>query len=117
MMMTFSIMVLIILIASIMMIMNIIISKKKKLDREKTSPFECGFDPLSSTRTPFSLRFYLISIIFLIFDIEIIILFPLMPSLWGSSPMTWLFSFMFFSIILIWGLYIEWNEGSLFWMT
>nr|YP_009180578.1 NADH dehydrogenase subunit 3 [Calameuta filiformis]ALM04134.1 NADH dehydrogenase subunit 3 [Calameuta filiformis] len=104
------------LLTTIMMIMNIIISKKKYLDREKSSPFECGFDPLSTPRTPFSLRFYLISIIFLIFDIEIVILFPLMPSMWFSNPMIWLLMFMTFSILLIWGVFIEWNDGSLMWM-
>nr|YP_009180591.1 NADH dehydrogenase subunit 3 [Calameuta idolon]ALM04147.1 NADH dehydrogenase subunit 3 [Calameuta idolon] len=104
------------LITTIMLMMNIIISKKKYMDREKSSPFECGFDPLSSPRTPFSLRFYLISIIFLIFDIEIVILFPLMPTMWYSNPLIWLTMFMIFSILLIWGVYIEWNDGSLFWM-
>nr|YP_009328037.1 NADH dehydrogenase subunit 3 [Trachelus tabidus]APC92680.1 NADH dehydrogenase subunit 3 [Trachelus tabidus] len=100
----------------IMMSMNIIISKKKMMDREKSSPFECGFDPISSPRTPFSLRFYLISIIFLIFDIEIVILFPLIPSMWFSNPMIWIFMFLIFSVLLIWGVYIEWNDGSLYWM-
>nr|UYA96525.1 NADH dehydrogenase subunit 3 [Syrista sp. 1 GYN-2021c] len=104
------------LISLIMILINMSISKKKMSDREKSSPFECGFDPLSSTRTPFSLHFYLISIIFLIFDIEIIILFPLIPAMWFSNPLTWMTTILMFSMILIGGLYIEWNEGSLFWM-
>nr|ARO34937.1 NADH dehydrogenase subunit 3 [Pachycephus cruentatus] len=116
MMLISSLFLLITIIIMIMLIMNLIISKKMHSHREKASPFECGFDPLSSTRTPFSLRFYLISIIFLIFDIEIIILFPLIPSMWFSNPLIWLTSILLFSLILIWGIYIEWNDGSLYWM-
>nr|ARO34925.1 NADH dehydrogenase subunit 3 [Janus compressus] len=106
----------IILLISIMLILNFYISKKKCMDREKSSPFECGFDPISSTRAPFSLRFYLISVIFLIFDIEIIILFPMIPSLWFSNPMNWLITSLLFSLMLIMGIFIEWKEGSLYWM-
>nr|YP_010596815.1 NADH dehydrogenase subunit 3 [Stenocephus fraxini]WAK85074.1 NADH dehydrogenase subunit 3 [Stenocephus fraxini] len=113
-MMTTSLMIIIIIM--IMLTLNFIISKKKMSDREKSSPFECGFDPLNSARNPFSLRFYLISLIFLIFDIEIIILFPLIPTMWFSNPLTWITNFFIFTFILILGIYIEWNEGSLFWM-
>nr|YP_636913.1 NADH dehydrogenase subunit 3 [Lophiomus setigerus]UIP57064.1 NADH dehydrogenase subunit 3 [Lophius litulon]BAC23288.1 NADH dehydrogenase subunit 3 [Lophiomus setigerus] len=84
-------------------------------DQEKLSPFECGFDPLGSARLPFSLRFFLVAILFLLFDLEIALLLPL-P--WGDqliSPLTtfqWAATIIF---LLTLGLVYEWKQGGLEW--
>nr|QJQ37609.1 NADH dehydrogenase subunit 3 [Graphium parus] len=105
----------IIIISNIFMILSMILSKKSFMDREKNSPFECGFDPKSSARLPFSLHFFLITVIFLIFDIEIALIFPFITSfnLVNIIPLTKI-SF-FFLIMLLIGLYHEWNQNMLNW--
>nr|QNV11696.1 NADH dehydrogenase subunit 3 [Phyllodromia melanocephala] len=105
----------IILISTIMMLMASILSKKMISDREKSSPFECGFDPKSSSRLPFSLRFFLIAIIFLIFDVEIALILPMVLILNFSNLIMWSITSMIFIMILLLGLYHEWNQGALNW--
>nr|AIW06216.1 NADH dehydrogenase subunit 3 [Siphlonurus sp. MT-2014] len=107
--------IILILITSIVMILASLLSKKSIIDREKSSPFECGFDPKSSSRLPFSLRFFLIAVIFLIFDVEIALLLPLIILLPVASPEVWFYVGGFFLFILIIGLYHEWNQGALDW--
>nr|QHB76137.1 NADH dehydrogenase subunit 3 [Pagrus caeruleostictus] len=84
-------------------------------DYEKLSPYECGFDPLGSARLPFSLRFFLVAILFLLFDLEIALLLPL-P--WGdqlSSPLlTLLWAFAVLALLTL-GLIYEWLQGGLEW--
>lgn len=96
-----------------MLTLGVLVNKKTSLDREKSSPFECGFDPLNSSRTPFSIRFFVITLIFLIFDVEITLLLPVV-FLNISSIRTYLV--IFFSFILIIGVFYEWKEGALRWI-
>nr|ASA69168.1 NADH dehydrogenase subunit 3 [Clavigralla tomentosicollis] len=98
-----------------LMIICTIISKTSIMDREKMSPFECGFDPKSSARTPFSLQFFLIAILFLIFDIEIAIILPMVITMKTSNIMSWALTMSIFIMILILGLYFEWKNGMLEW--
>lgn len=105
----------ILVISNIIIILASILSKKSFYDREKNSPFECGFDPKRSSRLPFSLRFFLITIIFLIFDVEIVLIFPIIPLLINAKLIDWFLTSLFFIIILMLGLFHEWNQGALEW--
>nr|YP_010484498.1 NADH dehydrogenase subunit 3 [Omphisa fuscidentalis]UVW80023.1 NADH dehydrogenase subunit 3 [Omphisa fuscidentalis] len=107
--------IIIIIIANIMMFLSIILSKKSFFDREKNSPFECGFDPKSSARIPFSLHFFLITMIFLIFDVEIALIFPIINLFKLTNFVIWSKISFFFITILLLGLYHEWNQNMLNW--
>nr|AND96622.1 NADH deshydrogenase subunit 3 [Euoniticellus intermedius] len=108
---------LILLICNLLSMLSTILSKKTFMDREKSSPFECGFDPKSSSRMPFSLYFFLIAIIFLIFDVEITLLIPLIMTVKMSNLMNFSLVFIFFISILLYGLYYEWYQGALTWTS
>uniref|UniRef100_UPI0030FEDF26 NADH dehydrogenase subunit 3 n=1 Tax=Cynoscion leiarchus TaxID=278770 RepID=UPI0030FEDF26 len=84
-------------------------------DHEKLSPYECGFDPLGTARLPFSLRFFLVAILFLLFDLEIALLLPL-P--WGDQLVSPLLTFLWATAVLVLltlGLIYEWLQGGLEW--
>nr|YP_009973288.1 NADH dehydrogenase subunit 3 [Chinapotamon maolanense]QNH92739.1 NADH dehydrogenase subunit 3 [Chinapotamon maolanense] len=103
------------LFSTIIMVITSILAKKTISDREKNSPYECGFDPKGSSRLPFSLRFFLIAVIFLIFDVEITLLLPIAPVINLSNIFSWLSTIIFFLIMLLLGLYYEWYQGALEW--
>nr|YP_009351319.1 NADH dehydrogenase subunit 3 [Pericapritermes dolichocephalus]AQP27161.1 NADH dehydrogenase subunit 3 [Pericapritermes sp. 4 TB-2017]AQP29242.1 NADH dehydrogenase subunit 3 [Pericapritermes dolichocephalus] len=104
-----------ILLSSAIMVLTTLLSKKMNEDREKSSPFECGFDPKNSARLPFSSRFFLIAVIFMIFDVEIALLIPMPITMYTSNIKAWMTVSSVFLLILIIGLYHEWNQGSLEW--
>nr|YP_004222544.1 NADH dehydrogenase subunit 3 [Micromelo undatus]ABK92262.1 NADH dehydrogenase subunit 3 [Micromelo undatus] len=84
---------------------------------EKNTPFECGFDPLSNMRAPFSTRFFLLVVLFLIFDVEVALLFPILSVLASSSTVPLMISLFLFLVILLVGMFHEWNEGALDWVS
>nr|WNH37147.1 NADH dehydrogenase subunit 3 [Melanonus zugmayeri] len=84
-------------------------------DYEKLSPYECGFDPLGSARLPFSLRFFLIAILFLLFDLEIALLLPLPWSNQLANPiLTFSWTACVLTLLTL-GLIYEWLQGGLEW--
>nr|WMY23968.1 NADH dehydrogenase subunit 3 [Mimeutermes sorex] len=115
MMMTTTTALVTIILSAAIMVLATLISKKMNEDREKSSPFECGFDPKNSARLPFSSRFFLIAVIFMIFDVEIALLLPMPITMFTSSMKSWMMISSVFLLILIIGLYHEWNQGSLEW--
>nr|QOV03328.1 NADH dehydrogenase subunit 3 [Simulium equinum] len=117
MFLTFIMASVIFIISVVVMGLASILSKKAVVDREKSSPFECGFDPINSARLPFSLRFFLIAIIFLIFDVEIALILPTVMIMNTSNLIWWSSTTLFFIFILLVGLYHEWNQGALNWSS
>lgn len=104
-----------VLLSILVLVIGLLMSYRRYKDREKSRPFECGFDPKRSARIPFSTRFFLLAVIFLVFDIEIAIILP--APLLSSFSMNYelITGFIPFIIILILGLLHEWREGSLNW--
>ena len=94
-------------------ILNYVLAPKKP-DPEKLSPYECGFEPFEDSRMEFDIRFYLVAILFIIFDLEIAFLFPWAISL-GKIGLFGFFSMMIFLGILTVGFIYEWKKGALDW--
>ena len=90
------------------------ISSPKKPDPEKLSAYECGFEPFNDSRMEFDVRFYLVAILFIIFDLEIAFLFPWAISL-GNLGALGFWSMMIFLFILTIGFIYEWKKGALDW--
>jgi NADH-quinone oxidoreductase subunit A len=85
-----------------------------KPDTEKLSPYECGFEPFGDSRMKFDVRFYLVSILFIIFDLEVAFLFPWAISL-GKIGVLGFWSMMIFLFTLTIGFIYEWKKGALDW--
>jgi NADH-quinone oxidoreductase subunit A len=83
-------------------------------DKEKLSPYECGFDPFEDARIRFDVRYYLVAILFIIFDLEVAFLFPWAVSL-GDIGMLGFWSMIVFLGVLTVGFIYEWTKGALEW--
>nr|YP_214817.1 NADH dehydrogenase subunit 3 [Ambystoma californiense]AAT49256.1 NADH dehydrogenase subunit 3 [Ambystoma californiense] len=83
-------------------------------DTEKLSPYECGFDPLGSARLPFSIRFFLVAILFLLFDLEIALLLPTPWALQLNPTNTLTWATLILALLTV-GLIYEWIQGGLDW--
>lgn len=101
------------LISLIFFFASFILSSQKS-DNEKLSAYECGFDPFDDARNTFDVRFYLVAILFIIFDLEISFLFPWSIVL-GSAPVFAYWSMLAFLFVLTVGFVYEWKKGALEW--
>ena len=99
---------------ALLMVLASWIIGKNKPDDQKLSPYECGFDAFEDTRSQFDVRFYLVAILFIIFDLEIAFLFPWAISL-GKIGIFGFISMMIFLFILTIGFIYEWNKGAFDW--
>ena len=90
------------------------IMAKQRPDAEKLSPYECGFAPFNDARRQFDVRFYLVAILFIIFDLEVAFLFPWAVSL-GSIGLFGFWSMVVFLAVLTIGFIYEWKKGALEW--
>lgn len=101
-------------VISIVMIAGSLLLGKQNPDSEKLSAYECGFDAFTDARNKFDVRFYLVCLLFIIFDLEIAFLFPWAISL-KEIGVFGFWSMMVFLGILIVGFIYEWNKGALDW--
>jgi NADH-quinone oxidoreductase subunit A len=99
---------------SLAMFVASLIAGRSKPDAEKLSAYECGFDAFSDAHSKFDVRYYLVAILFIIFDLEIAFLFPWAISL-GDIGLYGFWSMMAFLGVLTIGFIYEWNKGALDW--
>lgn len=86
----------------------------QKADPEKISAYECGFDPFDDARSRFDIRFYLVAILFIIFDLEVTFLFPWSVCL-KEVGIFGFWTMMYFLLVLTIGFIYEWKKGALEW--
>lgn len=88
---------------------------RTKNEFEKQSPYECGFEPFGTAQSVFNVQFFIVGILFMIFDLELAYLFPWIISL-GNLPLFSFFIMIFFLILLTVGFIYEWKKGALDWL-
>ena len=101
------------LISGSLMVMPFLLAFKAP-DSEKLSPYECGFDPFDDARMRFDARFYLVSLLFIIFDLEVAFLFP-WAIVFHHLGVFGFWSMILFLAVLTVGFVYEWNKGALEW--
>jgi NADH-quinone oxidoreductase subunit A len=99
---------------STVIVLASLVAARQRPDSEKLSPYECGFEPFDDARSKFDVRFYLVAILFIIFDLEVAFLFPWAVSL-GHLGLFGFWSMMVFLLILTVGFVYEWKKGALEW--
>nr|BAV25049.1 NADH dehydrogenase subunit 3 [Gigantidas platifrons] len=105
------------LVAAVMMGVCLMLSMTGQWGREKVSPYECGFDPILSARSSFSLRFFLLGVLFLVFDVEVVMIVPLLFVLYGGVEVVGLVCLVGFLHVLTIGCLYERRDGSMDWIS
>jgi NADH-quinone oxidoreductase subunit A len=100
-------------LSAIIVLASMLVARQRP-DAEKISAYECGFEPFDDARQRFDVRFYLVAILFIIFDLEVAFLFPWAVSL-GNIGLYGFWSMMFFLAVLTVGFVYEWRKGALEW--
>ena len=98
----------------IILILAAVVLAVRNPDPEKVSAYECGFNAFDDARMKFDVRFYLVSILFIIFDLEVAFLFPWAVA-FGEISMAAFWSMMIFLLVLTIGFAYEWKKGALEW--
>ncbi len=101
-------------VLSLVMVALPVVLAPRKPDNEKLSAYECGFEAFGDARGKFDVRFYLVAILFIIFDLEVAFLFPWAVSL-GDIGLFGFWSMMVFLFVLTIGFIYEWKKGALEW--
>jgi len=102
------------LIIAIVLLVASYLLISKNYDLEKVSPYECGFDPFEDTRSRFEIRFYLVAILFIIFDLEVVFLFP-WAVIFNQMNLIAFWVMISFLTLLTIGFIYEWLKGALDW--
>ena len=100
-------------LAAIILVASLVVAPQEP-DREKLSAYECDFEPFEDARGRFDVRFYLVAILFIIFDLEVAFLFPWAVSL-GNIGLFGFWSMIVFLAVLTVGFVYEWRKGALEW--
>lgn len=100
-------------LVAILLVLNVLLAAHRP-DSEKVTPYECGFSPVyGQTRAPFSIQYYLVGILFLIFDLEILLLYPIAVTLYNVSIYGFWIAILFFTILTL-GFVYELGKGALY---
>lgn len=101
------------ILVAILLLLNVLLAVHRP-DSEKVSAYECGFSPVyGQTRAPFSIQYYLVGILFLIFDLEILLFYPLAVTLYSVSTYGFAIGILFFTVLTV-GFVYEFGKGALY---
>lgn len=100
----------------VILVVAYLLSKSSLADQEKLSPFECGFTAHVASRESFSMQFFLIALIFLVFDVELVLVFPALAQIYNLISSEQIFTLIWLLVGLSLGLLIEWSQQILNWV-